>query len=136
VVLLVADDPTIYDLATAAIALLGRGLSAYSIRRLVKRETRSVELSCRYGFPVGPISSVAPDELICVEVVNEGHRPVEVTGVGFQLKDGRQPLVMPLPLEGPVHFPRTLSDGGVRAGARQGLGSTGVKPHMLMRGLT
>jgi hypothetical protein len=93
---LAVDAPTIYDLGTAVVALLGLGLSAYSIRRQVTRETRTVRVECRYSLLVGPITSVAPPEMVTVEVVNDGHRPVELTGVGFELEDGRQPVIMPV----------------------------------------
>ena len=106
-----SDGPTIYDAATAVVAVAGLLLSGYSVRRQVKRDTRSVKVICRHSFAVGPIAAVAPESMVTVEVLNDGHRPVEVTQVGFQLKDGRQPLIMPLPLEGPVSFPQTLSDG-------------------------
>jgi hypothetical protein len=45
------DGPTIYDVATAALALLGLALSAYSLRRQIRRETRSVKVTCRYSPP-------------------------------------------------------------------------------------
>jgi hypothetical protein len=110
---LAADGPTVYDVVTAAVALAGLGVSAYSVRRQVKRETRSVKVACKYSFPVGAVSAVAPDEMVTVEVLNDGHRPVEISGVGFELGDRRQPLIMPLPLNGPVTFPRTLADGAL-----------------------
>lgn len=99
--------------ATAGVALLGLLLSAYSIRRQVKRDTRSVKVKCRYSFPVGAVEAIAPSEMVTVEVLNDGQRPVQITSVGFELADGRQPLVMPLALSGPVDFPQTLSDGAV-----------------------
>jgi hypothetical protein len=105
------DGPTIYDIATAAIALVGLAVSAYSVRRQVKRETRSVRLSLRYAYPMGPITAVVPDTLVTIEVLNDGHRPVEVTAVGFEFRDGRHPLLTLVPLEGPVTFPKTLGDG-------------------------
>jgi hypothetical protein len=109
VALLAADGPTIYDVATAVIALAGLGLSAYGLRRQVKRETRSVTVTCRYRFVAGPMRAVAPEHMVSVEVLNEGHRPVELTGVGFEFPDGRQPVTVPL--EGPVTFPKPLGDG-------------------------
>src|SRR4051794_26298818 len=105
------DGPTVYDGATAVVAVLGLALSAYGLRRQVKRERRSVRVTCRYSFPVGGAAAIAPDRMVTLEVLNEGHRPVEVTQIGFELQDGRQPLIMPLPLNGPVSFPATLADG-------------------------
>jgi hypothetical protein len=41
----------------------------------------------------------------------DSSRPATGDGVGFEFQDGRQPLVMPLPLNGPVSLPQTLNDG-------------------------
>ncbi len=109
--LIATDGPTVYDGATAVVAVLGLALSAYALRRQVKRERRSVRVTCRYSFPVGGVAAVAPDHMVTLEVLNEGHRPVEVTQIGFELQDGRQPLIMPLSLDGAVKFPTTLADG-------------------------
>jgi hypothetical protein len=106
-----ADGPTVYDLATGAIALLSLGVSAYNARRQKVRDTRAVTVECRYSFAVGPIAAHAPEKLVSLEVLNEGLRPVQITGVGFLLADGRQPIVMPVPLNGPLQFPATLADG-------------------------
>ena len=109
--MMAVNGPTGYDIATAVVALLGLALSAYSIRRQVKRETRSVKVTCRYSFPLGPIEAVAPDKMVTLEVRNHGHRPVEVTQIGFEFPDGRQPLIMPLPLDDPTNLPKPLGDG-------------------------
>lgn len=109
--MMAVNGPTGYDIATAVVALLGLVLSAYSIHRQVKRDTRSVKVACRYSFPVGPITAVAPDQMVSLEVRNHGHRPVEVTQIGFEFADGRQPLIMPLTLDGPTNLPETLDDG-------------------------
>ena len=111
IVSLAADGPTAFNIATALVAALGLAVSLYSVRRQIKRETRAVKVVCRYSFPVGAVSQFAPDSMVTLEVLNEGHRPIEVTQVGFELSDGRQPLILPLPLEGPIDFPRTLGDG-------------------------
>jgi hypothetical protein len=112
-VTVLAAGPTAYDIVVGAIALLGLGLSAYSVRRQVRRETRTVKVTCRYSFPVGAVAAVAPDKMVTLEVLNDGHRPIEITGVGFELQDGRQPLVMPLEFSpGAASLPRKLDDGG------------------------
>ena len=107
-----ADGPTVYDYAIGAIALLSLGVSAYNARRQAIRDARSVTVSCNYSFPVGGVETIAPELMVTLRVLNEGHRPVEITGVGFELPDGRQPLVMPLGIQGPATFPKTLQDGG------------------------
>lgn len=106
-----AAGPTIYDGLTAAIALIGVGVAAYGLRRQIKREKRLVKVECAYSFAVGQIAAFAPERMVTLTVRNEGHRPVEVTSVGFELPDGRQPLIMPLALEGSLALPRTLNDG-------------------------
>jgi hypothetical protein len=88
-----ADGPTIYDIGSSVIALLGMLLAAYGLRRQVKREKRTLKVTCRCSFPLGPISAVAPTRMVTVEVINHGHRPAQIDSVGFELADKRTPLV-------------------------------------------
>lgn len=71
---------------TLAIALWGAILSTILAVREIKKERRSVKVTCSLGVG-GPVLSDEIFQLVTIEAVNTGHRPVEIVSAGLRLSN-------------------------------------------------
>ncbi len=84
------EGPTVYDVVTAVVAGLSLLLALYGLRRQVKREKRTLKVTCRYSFAIGPITAVAPDRMVTVEDLGAEAVDVQLPPVSLhQLDEGR-----------------------------------------------
>jgi hypothetical protein len=85
-------------------ATIATGLAVLQERR---RERRTLNVTCHVGYMPG--TGQRAIAVISVFAVNEGHRPIEVSGVSFRLEDGYDVLVVPE--IGKPKLPVLLGDG-------------------------
>jgi hypothetical protein len=87
-------------IALAVVALLNLGLAW-------QRDRRRIRINCSLRHLVDTTGCGSP--LVCLDVVNAGHRPVVVSEPVLQTQDG---CILPVaPLPGTDSFPKRLGDG-------------------------
>jgi hypothetical protein len=101
-------------LVIAALSLSISGVVAWhTIRRDSRLEARSVTVFCGAGITTGPIRGPGgklTTNVLNVNAVNNGHRPVEIQNVIFDVSDGQSLFAIPMPDIGDK-LPKHLTDG-------------------------
>lgn len=78
------------------------------------RDRRKVQVTCGMGLVVGSRSFRSDNsklEVVIITAVNVGHRPVEITGMGFWLTTGQQLLAL-ADINNNMPLPKMLTEGG------------------------
>jgi hypothetical protein len=95
------------DAITVGIAAYGAILSTYNLAQGVRRERRRLTVKMSTGmYTYGPELGPA---MLCIEVVNAGHRPLLVNPPSLRLPDKRTLALMGA--DGIADFPKELGDG-------------------------
>jgi hypothetical protein len=98
---------------TAFLAVWGAVLSTALAIREVSKDRHKIKIVCEVGIPVWEHGR-PPDsdryDMAIITAINVGHRPVEITGIGFVLTNKNQ-LVSIEDVVGNRPLPRMLAEG-------------------------
>jgi len=96
------------ELVTLLLALYGTVVSTTLAFREMRKDRRGIRVICRLGPLVGPSGPIS--DVVSIQAVNIGHRPVTISGAGFLFSNDLQ--MTPFgDVTGRYPFPKRLTDG-------------------------
>ena len=98
------------DVLTLLVALYGVILSTVLAVRELRKDRRQLRVSCRMALAPSPTPTGDMWEFVSVEVVNTGHRPIEISMAGLLMSNGYLFTQM-RSNAGPLPLPKKLEDG-------------------------
>ena len=97
------------EIITLLIAAYGALLSTIIAIREITKDKRRVKVVCRYAFAFPPGADKSW-EFISIQVINTGHRPVEIKQAGIEMND-RNIVTQLENRVGRIPLPKKLEDG-------------------------
>ena len=97
------------DIITLFIAIYGALLSTIIAIREATKDKRRVKVVCRYAFAFPPGTNKTW-KFISINVVNAGHRPIQINQAGILLSDGNSVTQLESRV-GKIPLPKKLEDG-------------------------
>lgn len=97
---------------TTLLAIWGAVISTILLVREFAKDKRNVTVTCQMGTPWPPFVGrrFIPQDLVLITAVNAGHRPVQITSLGFKLSSDRQMVAIQDAYDNTT-LPKVLSEG-------------------------
>ena len=96
------------EIITLFIAIYGALLSTIIAIREITKDKRQVKIVCRYALAFPPGDETW--KFISIDVVNTGHRPIQINQAGILLSDGSS-FTQLVSKVGKIPLPKKLEDG-------------------------
>jgi len=98
---------SITELLTGIIAIYGAVLSTVIFTKEQQKSKRQIRINMKFGF-LTFTNGISP-QMLLIEIINPGLKPVTINGPQLRLPDGRS-LIMPIPNSN-IKFPYELGEG-------------------------